>query len=39
MKYGSLCALGGFTPYPVLSALDYFPEDFGLAGSVQEAAE
>src|SRR5205814_10285351 len=29
MKYGSLCALGGFTPYPVLSALDYFPEDFG----------
>ena len=28
MKYGSLCALGGFTPYPVLSALDYFPEDF-----------
>jgi formate dehydrogenase iron-sulfur subunit len=31
MKYGSLCALGGFTPYPVLSALDYFPEDFGAA--------
>jgi formate dehydrogenase iron-sulfur subunit len=30
MKYGSLCALGGFTPYPVLSALDYFPEDFGI---------
>src|SRR3546814_405610 len=29
MKYGSLCALGGFTPYPVLSALDLFPEDFG----------
>jgi formate dehydrogenase iron-sulfur subunit len=29
MKYGSLCALGGFTPYPVLSALNYFPEDFG----------
>jgi len=29
MKYGSLCALGGFTPYPVLSALDHFPEDFG----------
>lgn len=39
MKYGSLCALGGFTPYPVLSALDYFPEDFGLAKPVQEAAE
>ncbi|MBV9841954.1 MAG: formate dehydrogenase [Sphingomonadaceae bacterium] len=29
MKYGSLCALGGFTPYPVLSALEFFPEDFG----------
>ena len=28
MKYGSLCALGGFTPYPVLSALRHFPEDF-----------
>ena len=30
MKAGSLCALGGFTPYPVLSALDHFPADFGL---------
>jgi formate dehydrogenase iron-sulfur subunit len=29
MKFGSLCALGGFTPYPVLSALTHFPEDFG----------
>jgi formate dehydrogenase iron-sulfur subunit len=29
MKYGSLCALGGFTPYPVLSALRNWPEDFG----------
>jgi formate dehydrogenase iron-sulfur subunit len=28
MKMGSLCALGGFTPYPVMSALTYFPEDF-----------
>jgi formate dehydrogenase iron-sulfur subunit len=28
MKLGSLCALGGFTPYPVLSALKHFPEDF-----------
>jgi len=28
MKAGSLCALGGFTPYPVLSALTHFPEDF-----------
>src|SRR5690606_25458889 len=30
MLAGSLCALGGMTPYPVLSALDHFPEDFGL---------
>ena len=29
MKFGSLCALGGFTPYPVLSALKHFREDFG----------
>jgi formate dehydrogenase iron-sulfur subunit len=28
MKYGSLCALGGFTPYPVMSALTHFPQDF-----------
>jgi formate dehydrogenase iron-sulfur subunit len=28
LKFGSLCALGGFTPYPVLSALRFFPEDF-----------
>jgi formate dehydrogenase iron-sulfur subunit len=28
LTYGSLCQLGGLTPYPVLSALDYFPEDF-----------
>jgi len=31
MLGGSLCALGGMAPYPVLSALDHFPEDFGLA--------
>ncbi|NYT35690.1 NADH-quinone oxidoreductase subunit NuoF [Allopusillimonas soli] len=30
MLSGSLCALGGMTPYPVLSALEHFPEDFGL---------
>ncbi|WP_298197037.1 NADH-ubiquinone oxidoreductase-F iron-sulfur binding region domain-containing protein [Novosphingobium sp.] len=29
MKFGSLCALGGFTPYPVLSALRHWPEEFG----------
>ena len=28
MKFGSLCALGGFTPYPVMSAIRHFPEDF-----------
>lgn len=28
MLHGSLCALGGLTPLPVLSALKYFPEDF-----------
>jgi formate dehydrogenase iron-sulfur subunit len=28
MLNGSLCAMGGMTPYPVLSALDHFPEDF-----------
>ena len=28
MKSGSLCALGGFVPYPVLSALNHFPQDF-----------
>lgn len=31
MLGGSLCAMGGMTPYPVLSALDAFPEDFGVA--------
>ncbi|NIY97132.1 formate dehydrogenase [Salipiger sp. HF18] len=36
MKDGSLCALGGFTPYPVMSALRLFPEEFG---AVREAAE
>ena len=28
MKFGSLCALGGVTPYPVMSALTHFPDDF-----------
>ncbi|MEO8039933.1 MAG: NADH-quinone oxidoreductase subunit NuoF [Betaproteobacteria bacterium] len=30
MLHGSLCAMGGMTPFPVLSALKHFPEDFGL---------
>ncbi len=29
MQSASLCALGGFTPYPVMSALKHWPEDFG----------
>jgi formate dehydrogenase iron-sulfur subunit len=33
MLNGSLCALGGMTPYPVLSALNHFPEDFGADGA------
>jgi formate dehydrogenase iron-sulfur subunit len=28
MVNGSLCAMGGMTPYPVLSALNHYPEDF-----------
>ena len=28
MVDGSLCAMGGLTPYPVLSAVEHFPEDF-----------
>ena len=35
MLNGSLCALGGMAPYPVLSALNHFPEDFA---KVREAA-
>ncbi len=38
MKFGSLCALGGFTPYPVMSAMTHFPEDFSPAPLI-EAAE
>jgi formate dehydrogenase iron-sulfur subunit len=39
MKFGSLCALGGFTPYPVMSALKHFREDFAPAPGRLEAAE
>jgi formate dehydrogenase iron-sulfur subunit len=39
MKFGSLCALGGFTPYPVMSALKHFREDFGAAPPRLQAAE
>ena len=37
MKDGSLCALGGFTPFPVMSALKHFPDDF--TANAKEAAE
>ena len=36
MKEGSLCALGGFTPLPVMSAVTHFPDDFA---TTKEAAE
>lgn len=36
MRDGSLCALGGFTPFPVMSALTHFPDDFA---TYREAAE
>lgn len=38
MLHGSLCALGGMTPNPVLSALNHYPQDFGLAVPVAVAA-
>ena len=39
MKFGSLCALGGFTPYPVMSALDAFPRGFRPRRACGAAAE
>jgi formate dehydrogenase iron-sulfur subunit len=38
MVHGSLCAMGGMTPYPVLSALNHFPADFGLQAGDRAAA-
>ena len=38
MVNGSLCAMGGMTPFPVLSALNHFPEDFGIAAPDRQAA-
>jgi len=37
MLDGSLCALGGLTPYPVLSALKHFPDDFDRSAAVPPA--
>jgi formate dehydrogenase iron-sulfur subunit len=38
MLHGSLCAMGGMTPYPVLSALNHFPQDFGVEVPSAQAA-
>jgi formate dehydrogenase iron-sulfur subunit len=38
MTFGSLCALGGLTPYPVLSAINHFPEDFVTAARTRVPA-
>jgi formate dehydrogenase iron-sulfur subunit len=39
MVQGSLCAMGGMTPFPVLSALDHYPQDFGLTPEDVQAAK
>ena len=38
MTKGSLCAMGGLTPMPVRSALEHFPEDFGVPVDATEGA-
>jgi len=38
MLHGSLCAMGGMTPYPVLSALNHYPADFGIEVPASENA-
>ena len=37
MINGSLCALGGLTPYPVISALNHFPQDFAKTAAARAA--
>ena len=39
MTDASLCALGGLTPYPVMSAIEHFPGDFDRTGAYRAAAE
>ena len=39
MAEGSLCAMGGLTPVPVMSALTHFPEDFMRPGAPMAAEE
>lgn len=36
MVQGSLCAMGSMTPFPVLSALDHYPQDFGLGAAADK---
>jgi formate dehydrogenase iron-sulfur subunit len=38
MRAGSLCAMGVMATVPVLSALDHYPQDFGLVGEDARAA-
>ncbi|WP_404353056.1 formate dehydrogenase [Phycicoccus jejuensis] len=38
MTKGSLCAMGGLTPMPVRSALEHWPEDFGVEPAAADAA-
>lgn len=38
MVNGSLCAMGGMTPFPVLSALNHYPADFGIEAFETEKA-
>ena len=37
MAKGSLCAMGGLTPMPVRSALEHWPEDFGVPAGAADA--
>jgi formate dehydrogenase iron-sulfur subunit len=39
LRDGSLCALGGLTPMPVMSAIEHFPEDFDRKPSRAAAAQ
>lgn len=36
MQHGSMCAMGGMTPYPVRSALKHYPADFGIEPARKE---
>ena len=38
MTSASLCAMGSMTPNPVLSALDLYPDDFGLGPAIVSGA-